>query len=119
MAATLNSIFFEMDRHEWGAIHLYIGFILLGLLLLHIILHWKVITCVYNRIIEKKLVKNIVAFAFIIISTLLIVIPLLVNPKVEVNNTKVKKEQHTTDMNSNKERGTKTIAVYENEPIIK
>ncbi|MBU0567408.1 DUF4405 domain-containing protein, partial [bacterium] len=32
-----------IDRHEWGAIHLVLGFILLGLLVIHIILHWKMI----------------------------------------------------------------------------
>ena len=32
-----------MDRHEWGTIHLAIGLALLGLLTLHIILHWKAI----------------------------------------------------------------------------
>ena len=33
--------FMDLDRHEWGKIHLILGFVLLGLLVLHIVLHWK------------------------------------------------------------------------------
>jgi len=28
-----------MDRHEWGYIHLILGYIILGLIVLHVILH--------------------------------------------------------------------------------
>ena len=45
-----------MDRHEWGTIHLVIGFILLGLLVLHIILHWKMILAMYHRFIGLSLI---------------------------------------------------------------
>ena len=44
--------FLWMDRHTWGDIHLFFGIILLGLLALHIILHWKMITGL--RILNEK-----------------------------------------------------------------
>ena len=38
--------FMGLTRHEWGRIHLLLGFVLLFLLLLHIILHWYMIVCI-------------------------------------------------------------------------
>ena len=74
---------FGMDRHEWGMIHLIIGFVLLGLLTLHIILHWKVIAGIYNRLIQNKALKKIIVSAFITICSLLIVLPFILNPEVD------------------------------------
>ena len=56
---------FGMDRHEWGAIHLIVGYILIGLLLLHIILHWKVIISVYKRLLQKKPAIKFISIVFI------------------------------------------------------
>ena len=55
-----------MDRHQWGMLHLILGFILLGLLVAHIILHWKIITNVYKKIIKEPLTKKTIAIVFII-----------------------------------------------------
>lgn len=73
---------FGLNRHEWGSIHLIIGFILLGLLVLHIILHWKFITCVYNRMFKKGVVKRLSTILFITICSLFIITPFLVKPEV-------------------------------------
>lgn len=75
--------FLNMDRHQWGSIHLILGFIFLGLLVLHIYLHWKTITSVYKRLIKKPLAKKVVAFLFIMICLLLIIIPLFIQPRIE------------------------------------
>lgn len=40
---------FGMDRHQWGTIHLIIAFVLLGLLTLHVVLHWNMIVSIYCR----------------------------------------------------------------------
>lgn len=40
---------FGMDRHAWGRIHLIIAFVLLGLLTLHVVLHWNMIVSIYCR----------------------------------------------------------------------
>ncbi len=34
---------FGMDRHQWGTIHLIIAFVFLGMITLHIVLHWNMI----------------------------------------------------------------------------
>ena len=31
-----------LDRHQWGMIHLILGFVLMGLLIAHIVFHWKI-----------------------------------------------------------------------------
>ena len=75
--------FLNMDRHQWGMIHLILGFVLFGLLLIHIFLHWKVVTAVYQKIIKVQLTERIVAFGFAIICVLLILIPFFVKPEIE------------------------------------
>ncbi len=61
---------FGMDRHQWGMLHLILAFVLLGLLLLHIVFHWKIITNVYKKIIKEPVTKKVVAFVFYNLSCL-------------------------------------------------
>lgn len=78
----VDLFFWGMDRHEWGYIHLILGYILLGLVILHIVLHWKMITAVYNRILEESLMKNVVTLFIIAICALFVVAPFFIQPKV-------------------------------------
>lgn len=71
-----------MDRHEWGLIHLILGFILLGLLALHVILHWTQIVCIYNRICQKKAVRKLITLLFGAICALLLLLPFVIKPTV-------------------------------------
>lgn len=89
-----------MDRHQWGFIHLIIGYILLGLLALHIILHWEIITCVYNRMVKLKLANKLISVIFIAICALLMLVPLFVNPTV--HEIKHGEGVHATKRNSSK-----------------
>ena len=73
---------FGMDRHEWGSIHLILGYILLGLLALHIILHWKIVVTIYNRLIKRKQLKQLTTVIFIIVSALMIIVPFLIKPEI-------------------------------------
>ena len=43
-----------LDRHDWGAIHLYLGFLLLALLVLHIVLHWNMIPGLFARLVATS-----------------------------------------------------------------
>lgn len=74
--------FMGMDRHEWGDIHLIFGYILLVLLIIHIILHWNAITCICNRIFQKKQINTLVKILFITICTMFIVVPFIVKPEI-------------------------------------
>lgn len=42
------------DRHQWGALHLVLGYVLLGLLVLHIAFHWTQIKCMYRNLIRGR-----------------------------------------------------------------
>lgn len=93
--------FFGLARHQWGMIHLILGFVLLGLLVVHIIFHWKVITTVFKRIVKQPLVKNLVVLVFVIICAVMLAFPFFINPEVEII-TKGSGRQVTivTDLNS-------------------
>lgn len=74
---------FGMDRHEWGEIHLVLGFVLIGLLVLHIILHWKMILCLYRKLIGSQRARRIIAAVFIIVSLIGLIFPFIVRPEVQ------------------------------------
>ena len=69
------------DRHDWGDIHLYLGFFLLGLLGLHIILHWRQIVLLFQRFISAKR-RTLVLIAFVVVALLLIYFPFLISPDI-------------------------------------
>jgi cytochrome b561 len=73
--------FLGWDRHDWGDLHLYLGFILLGLLVLHIILHWKQIVGLFQRLIPPER-RTLVLLVFVLLAVLLIYFPFLVSPEV-------------------------------------
>lgn len=69
------------DRHDWGDIHLYLGFFLLALLGLHIILHWRPIVGLFQRFISPKR-RTLVLIAFVVVALLLIYFPFLISPDI-------------------------------------
>lgn len=81
--AKVEVYFLGLGNHEWGTIHLIIAFVLLGLLLLHIILNWKPIVSMYQRLIGGQRVRKIVTAVFIIVSALLIAFPFMVTSQVQ------------------------------------
>jgi hypothetical protein len=68
------------DRHDWGDIHLYLAFILLGLLVIHLCLHWQQILGLFRRLIPDPKRRYRVALVFLIINLLLIYFPFLISP---------------------------------------
>jgi hypothetical protein len=70
------------DRHDWGEIHLYLAFSLLTLLTVHLILHWKMILGLFERLIPNPKHRTRVALAFLIITVLLLYFPFLITPEV-------------------------------------
>ena len=82
---------FGMERHEWGEIHLIIGYLLIGLLLLHIILHWKIIFNVYKKLLQEKPVIKFISISFIAICFFIIIIPFIAN----INATKLESNTKT------------------------
>lgn len=65
--------FLGLDRHQWGGIHLIVALAMLGLLLLHILLHWKTLLCLMRKAIPATglrrflwAIVGILSFAFLL-----------------------------------------------------
>ena len=86
-----------LDRHAWGAVHLYLAFLLLSLLLLHVILHGKMILGLFTRFISDPTLRKGSAPIFLVLSLILLAFPLLVTP--EVNEVGVKRRQTSRAIN--------------------
>lgn len=71
-----------MDRHQWGTIHLIIAFVFLGLLTLHILLHWKMILSFYCRLIGNRTARRVIAVLIVIACLFFITFPFVVKPEV-------------------------------------
>ncbi len=71
------------DRHDWGDLHSYLAFALIVLLALHLILHWKKLLGLYERLIPSPRMRTRLAFGFLLICVLLAYFPFLITPRVE------------------------------------
>ena len=103
--------FFNMDRHEWGAIHLIIAFVLLGLLLLHTILHWKLILSLFRKLVSGTLARKLATSIFVFTSALLFLFAFIVKPEIgeiiqgqgrQVTDENIISETEITDIHDNK-----------------
>ena len=47
-----------LDRHQWGSIHLIAAYVMLGLLILHIGLHWKMIVALVRNSVPLPLLRS-------------------------------------------------------------
>jgi hypothetical protein len=100
--------FLGLDRHEWGTIHLILGFILLGLLILHIVLHWKTIISFFKNFIINLTLRRIFISIYIILCFILFIFPFFIQVEVvEVargqgyHNTKITVQSNTTTLKQN------------------
>jgi len=71
--------FWGIDRHEWGKIHLILGLTMIALLILHLILHWNAITIYIKKLFIHRTLRISVVTIFIVVSSLLVISPFLVN----------------------------------------
>ncbi|TAJ12567.1 DUF4405 domain-containing protein [Marinilabiliaceae bacterium JC017] len=72
-----------LDRHAWGTVHLIFSLFLLFLLLLHVILHWKLIVCLFKNNVCKRTHRIVLTTSFIVLSLLFGVMPLFVIPELQ------------------------------------
>lgn len=75
--------FLNMDRHQWGTIHLIISLVLVALVIVHILLHWKMIVCIYKKLLPGKKVRNIFGISILLVSAFLSIVPFFIEPKQE------------------------------------
>ena len=78
----VDLFFWGLDRHQWGTIHLMIGFVFLALLVLHIVLHWAAIVAIYRKLIPNAVLRCIVAVVLICLTILLLTFSFFANPNV-------------------------------------
>lgn len=71
-----------MHRHDWGLIHLIVEVLLIGLLVLHLIFHWKQIICMIKKLIPNVAVRTTSMTAVLVLCTIMIFSPLLLSPKI-------------------------------------
>lgn len=80
--AKVDLFLWGMDRHEWGYIHLILAYILLGLVILHIILHWKIVVAIYNRLCHGNQMVRVVTLLIVAICALFIIAPFFIKPEI-------------------------------------
>lgn len=73
---------FNMDRHQWGTVHLVIALVFLGLLLLHTILHWKLIVGLFSKLINNKSTRKLITIVFVLFSIFLFLFAFIVKPEM-------------------------------------
>lgn len=88
-----NQTILGFARHEWGDIHLYLGFIFLGLLLLHIVLHWNMIIGMFSKFFQNSILKNAAGTLFIVLCLILIILPFFMNPKIGIIESKKRNKE--------------------------
>lgn len=74
--------FLGLDRHQWGGIHLYLGLVFLGLMLIHIVLHWKMITSIFRRMVVEKTSRRAIALCSGVVVIFLALAPLFIHPEI-------------------------------------
>jgi hypothetical protein len=79
----VDLFFWSMDRHEWGTIHLVIGFVFLSLLGLHIVLHLDMITRIYRKLIPNAALRVVIALLLVCLTILLFTFGFFVKPEME------------------------------------
>ncbi len=75
--------YWGIDRHQWGTIHLTLSFILLFLLLLHIIFHWKQIVGIFKMMVSARVWRIILSSLLILFTFIFGIIPFFLTPEIE------------------------------------
>jgi len=78
----VDLFFWGLDRHDWGTIHFIIGCVFLALLVLHIVLHWAMILCIYRKLVPNRFARWITALILIGLAIVLLIFPFFVQPQV-------------------------------------
>jgi predicted membrane protein len=90
--------FLGLNRHEWGSIHLWLSFFFLFLLAFHIILHWKMIACIFQRMVPIKLWRIVVAVMIVGISLFLALFFFFIEPKQVLREPRHRNRKDNADL---------------------
>lgn len=74
--------FWGLDRHGWGSIHYVVGVVFMGLLVLHVILHWGMIVALGRKLIPNRLARRVVAVLLVALTVGLMIFSVFARPEV-------------------------------------
>lgn len=78
----VEQIFLGFTRDDWSDIHLYLGYLLLALLVLHIVLHWSTIKTMYRQLIGSSGIRLALAVVFVLASLVFAFFPFFIKAQV-------------------------------------
>lgn len=76
----MSHLLFGLDRHQWGTVHLWAAFILIGLLAVHLILHWSLVKALLRGSLPDVSKRRRVVAVFCGLVVLLMFLPVCLNP---------------------------------------
>ncbi|MBN1999107.1 DUF4405 domain-containing protein [candidate division KSB1 bacterium] len=82
LGANPDQTFLLLDRHQWGTVHLILGLVMAGLLILHLYFHWCQIKVMYKCLVKRVKTRQRVAVPFLIGCLFLILYPFFVTPTI-------------------------------------
>lgn len=74
--------FLNLDRHQWGFIHLYLSLFFLFLLLVHIILHRGMIICIFRNMFSGVKTRLVLSLSVGSVGLILPLGPFFIKPEV-------------------------------------
>lgn len=78
----VEQIFLGVTRDGWSDIHLYLGYLLLALLVLHIVLHWSTVKVMYRQLIQNSTTRLVLALVFVLLSLAFALFPFFITVQV-------------------------------------
>lgn len=66
-----------LGRHGWGNVHWVLSVLFLLFLVLHIILHWKMIVAIVKRMVPNNTMRRTLWFILVVISAALLIFPFI------------------------------------------
>ena len=66
------------NRHDFGDLHFYLALVLIGLLFLHIIMHWNWFCCTLNRLMKRTDPGHVKVFVYSVVFLVLLMFGTLV-----------------------------------------
>jgi hypothetical protein len=78
----VDMFFLGFDRHEWGALHLWLAFVLIALLVLHLVLHISWIINMARTMIAGRTAQTIIISAFVLLCLVFMFFAFAVQPEV-------------------------------------
>jgi len=78
--ANTELYFLGLDRHQWGSFHLMAAYLMLGLLILHVILHWKTIVCLARNAVPGRTLRRTLGTGMVLLCAGFFVFSFVITP---------------------------------------